>query len=231
MTSRNQLPESRNATRHRASAAMPGIAPLEATQILEETMETRQSRLSVWALVLFTCFALFGGQSLFAWDNTKPRVEAAGWICKPDFTNPNGCAEVKLGLTGKVTKTSMIDGRFEYLNRLSKYNVHGRINSMVVNSQPVANTSHPCYAAVTFNPATNTQVAGPPLNAPYATVDGTCEDGSCSFHVTLVDDDSPNHTADWACDIHMHGTDKKGKVENYDDAGQPFQRGTVEVHP
>lgn len=232
MTNRNQLPEGPSATLHPASATTLGVTPHSgAHEILEEKMETRQSRLSVWALLLFACFALFGGQSVFAMDNTKPRVEAAGSICKPDFTSPNGCAEVKLGLTGKVNKATMVDGRFEYMNRLSKYNVHGRINSMVVNPHPTASMSHPCYAAAIVDPVTGIQVGGPPLNAPYATVDGTCEDGSCSFHVTVVDDDSARRTTDWACDIHMHGTDKKGNVENYDDPGQPFQHGKVEVHP
>ena len=230
MTMRNLLPETPGATPHTAPGMTLGVTPRSgATDILEEKMETTHSRLSVWALVLFACFALFGGQSAFAMDTTKPRVEAAGSFCKPDFNGPNGCAEIKLGLTGKVTKTTMVDGRFEYMNRLSKYNVHGNIYSMVVNPQPPADASNPCFASAIF--VGTTQVGGPPLTAPQATVDGSCTDGSCSFHVTVVDDDSANRTADWVCDLHMHGTDKKGRVENNDDPGEPFTHGKVEVHP
>jgi len=84
-------------------------------------------------------------------------------------------------------------------------------------------------AAVVF--VGGTQVSGPPLDAPYAKVSGTCDDGTCTFDATVVDDDSGGHPPDWVCDLHMHGTDKKGNSEVYDDPGQPLQHGHFEVHP
>lgn len=231
MTKTNQHLGRRNTTFHRAFAATPGVTSQPGvTNTLEEKMETRQSRLGVWALVLFTCFAIFGGQSAFAWDSTKQRVEVGGWICKPDANGPSGCAEVKIGLTAKINKMTMPDGRFEYLNRLSHFSVRGHINAFSVNSQPKADSSNPCYAAAIFNGTV--QVAGPSLTAPQATVDGSCDDGSCTFHATFVDDDSSNKATDWVCNPQMTGTDKKGVAENYmTDPGEPLQRGRVEIHP
>jgi hypothetical protein len=196
-------------------------------------METKHARLSVWALLLFTCFALFGGQSAFAYDNTKMRAEAAGWVCKPGGTGPSGCEEVKLGLTGKMNKGNIADGRFEYMNKTTKFNVNGKITSLVVkphNAAATADPSHPCYAAAIFDGGI--QIAGPPLSAPYANITGTCDNGMCDqFVMTVVDDDSTHKKNDWVCNVHMHGNDKKGHAEVYDDPGQPLQKGSVEVHP
>ena len=197
-------------------------------------METRHARLSVWALVLVTFFALFGGQSAFAYNTTKMRAEEAGWVCKPGGTGPSGCQEVKLGVTAKINNANLADGRFEYFNRTTKFNVKGKVDSLVVkpsNTATPADPSHPCYAAAIFD-ATGQQIAGPPLNAPYANITGTCDNGMCDqFVITVVDDDSAQHNTDWVCNVHMHGTDKKGIAEVYDDQGQPLQHGHVEVHP
>src|SRR6476661_166638 len=119
MINRNHLPGSHIASVRGESCGTPGFCSPE-TKFLEETMETKHARLSVWALVLFTFFALFGGQSAFAYDNTKARAEAGGWVCKPGGTGPSGCQEVKLGLTAKTNKANVPDGRFEYMNKTTK---------------------------------------------------------------------------------------------------------------
>src|SRR4051794_10196684 len=99
-------------------------------------MDRKHSRLGVWALTLVTCLAVFGAQSAFAIDNTKPRVEGAGWVCQPGGALPSGCQETKFGITGKYTKANLPDGRFEYMNRNTKYNVSGVVDNVVINNHP-----------------------------------------------------------------------------------------------
>ena len=178
-------------------------------------MNGRHLRLSAWLLVLFTCFAFIGSPSAYAWDNGtshQPRVEAAGWYCTPAFGPPSGCAEIKFGITAKNDKTGNPQGRFEYMNHFTGYSAKGRITAF---------TPHNATCADPFAPN----------GLPAATVKGMCDDGSCSFQMDVVDDDTVKHQPDWVCNVQVSGTDKKGHSEANMDAGEPIQHGNVEIHP
>ena len=143
---------------------------------------------------------------------------------------PGHVDEIKFGITARCSKNSgslvactgpQTEGRFEYFNRFTGFKIKGRITSF--HMQTAADSL--CQPSF---------LLGPPETAPTASIQGQCDDDSiCSmFQIDVVDVDPKGNGADWVCNVHVHGIDKKGRTEDNDDQpGQPLNRGKVELHP
>src|SRR5438128_751601 len=159
-----------------------------------QIMGRNHLRLGVWGLALLTCFAMLG-QTAFAWDN-RPRVEAAGFYPKPDFSvgPPNFADEIKIGVNGRCTKDSplptlctsqLTEGRFEFFNKFTGFKIKGTITSL---------DFHLENACTAFNS---------PNGKPAVTIKGSCDDGAmCTqFQMDLVDNDPGG--PDWVCNVNI----------------------------
>jgi hypothetical protein len=220
------------------------------TKLQEEKMGRNQIRLGVWALAILTCFAIFGDHTAYAWQHeTQPRVMAGGQYFMNDPTNtPGGSDRISFGINGRcesgttctstgVTFLGNCDalgnctpitipangqnpkGTFEYFNHFSKLKTHGKITDIVFRTLQASDTCP--------NLAQNLNLVG----APSAIVKGSCNDGSCSFQLEVVDGDdrgiSPN-PGDWVCNVQVSSTSTSHSGSDSDTASQ-LVRGDIEI--
>lgn len=208
-------------------------------------MNTKHSRLGVWALALFTCLAL-GGQSAFAWNN-QPRVHAAGLFFHNDPQNVAGgfSDKVRFGVNGRCNDdgfTSTMSGtsttqtcnstrghlgEFDYHNEFTGVKAHGKVQAL--SFQPDSDC-----AALLQDPT----LAG----KRSATIKGggQCPTGGCvdavggvhqyNFEITVVDaDDDAPKGQDAVCKVFVNGTNKMHMPAAESDPGNYLDKGDVEV--
>lgn len=201
------------------------------TSLQEEDMGQKDLRLEVWALAVLTCFTLFGAHTAYAWNN-QPRVMAGGWFFDP---NSFAGAKVNIGLTGRCSdagftstpntgpptfspseKCSQPKGHFEYHNHGSGLKANGKIASLTF--EPVFATDQCAIDGL----GGDHNLAGQPA----AHITGTCDDGSCTFDIKVVDGfDSTPQKQDWVCNVHVHDS-----THTPDDFfGAPLIKGHVEI--
>ena len=189
-------------------------------------------RLAAWVLAILTICAISGNHTAYAMDG--PRVKAEGWFSKNDPTNPpNFSTKINFGLTARCDKSGWStanntttcngspDGHFEYQNHFSGLKAHGRITTL--RFEPVM-ASDNCVG----DPAGDPTLMG----KPSAAISGTCDDGSCSFSMKVVDaDDDASGSPDWVCNVNV--TDNKHAPDTSTPTGTmhpaPLNKGDVEL--
>jgi len=170
-------------------------------------------RWAVWGVTVVLAFAMV---TPAAYASDKPRVEAAGWYFGTSIMTNN--QEIKIGVTGKCDRGGTFCsgghdlGRFEYFNTVTGLRVHGKINTIQFHPQSCPNV---------------------PLDStfPAVTVNGSCDDGSCSFAADLVDGGNrKNQMGDWVCNVNVAGQNKSHALvpaENED--AQRLQKGEIKI--
>jgi hypothetical protein len=188
-------------------------------------MGRTQLRRGVWALAFLTCFTVAGTHTAFAWDPQQPRLEAAGWYFMFNPDAPNFSAEVKFGVTGKIENNNKL-GRFEYFDTFTHFKLHGKITVLTFFTTTQSTVGAPVDQCPAGPPP---DFGGPPVGAPGAHVEGTCDDGTCSFQMDLIDGGGERKGNDFVCNVMASGSDGHEPTSAEGTGEQPVVRGNIKI--
>jgi hypothetical protein len=169
-------------------------------------------RVAAWLLALFTCFAVAGTHSAYAWDHAQnPRVDAGGWYNSVVGATTAGPAKVNFGINGRckdggptcTTSTKPALGEYEYFNHNTGVRAHGKITYLSFGTASAA-----CLAATDGTVFDKNGNPGTFAGRPSAVVEGSGDDGS-TFKAEVVDaDDGTPKFFDTVCLIEVTGHTK-----------------------